>query len=237
MLATGVDQTSAYRNNPVSFDQSGTTTPSSSSPLSLTSDTVSLSGGGTKQRFISGTVEFSIQAHIEASFKTSSDNVAGGSKTSAYSYQADVAVSGKFDFRAEQAESIANAHAMAFEGDPFSPEATAKRITEFAMSFFPMFAEENPDMTYEEQIDAYQKMVNEAIGEGFSEAMSMLGALPDEVMQGIEKTKDLVTSELNAMFDHMRGEGKEEAKEAQASGVWKDFVEEFLSRDTEKVEG
>lgn len=133
-----------------------------------------------------------------------------------------------------QAERIVQAHVQAFEGDPFGPEATAGRIVDFAVSFFPMFAADNPDMPHEEQVEAYREMVEGAVDEGFKEALQILGALPNEISEGIEQTRSLVDEKLDSFFRSLAGEGAEEGKKSVSEGVWKDYVNEFFSSSGEE---
>ncbi len=168
------------------------------------------------------TAEVSVRANVSSRFE-SSYNYSGpnGEKISAYtSMTRETSLSA--DFRMAQANDIANAQMNATEG--FGPEATAGRIVDFAMSFFPMFASQNSDMSYEDQVTAYEKMVTDAIDKGFSEAMAILGDLPDEVSSGINETRDLISAQLSEIFDMMRGDGAEEAQKSLENGSFKDFL-------------
>ncbi len=130
--------------------------------------------------------------------------------------------------RAGEAENIVNAHIAAIDGNPFGPEATASRIVDFALGFFPMFAADNPDMTYEEQVDAFKKMVEGAIDNGFKEAMAILGNLPSQVSDGIKETKSLIQGKLDAFFSHLKGDGADEGKKAADEGGWAEYVKNFF---------
>lgn len=153
----------------------------------------------------------------------------------AAAYQSESREAGENGSFKTEAEAILQAHAQAFGGDPFSPEATADRIVNFAVSFFPMFAADNPDMSHEEQVEAYREMVEGAIDEGFKDAMKILGSLPNDISANIEKTRSLVDEKLDAFFNHLAGEGAEEEKKAVSDGVWRDYVGDFFNVD-EKAE-
>ncbi|MBI4829036.1 MAG: DUF5610 domain-containing protein [Nitrospinae bacterium] len=113
--------------------------------------------------------------------------------------------------------------------NPFGPEATAGRITDFALSFFPMFAKEHGDMSYEEQLRAFRDLVEGAIDEGFQQAMDILGELPDEVNAQIQETRSLITQKLDAFFSHAADKGAAGAQEALQSGDWTTFVKDFFA--------
>lgn len=153
----------------------------------------------------------------------------GGGARKAPAYKDETQETGtRYDFFSAQAEEIVKAHIQAFEGDPFGPEATADRIVNFAVSFFPMFAADNPDLSHEEQVEAYRKLVEGAIDEGFREALQILGALPNEISAGIERTRSLVSEKLDVFFTNLAGEGAEEGRKAASEGTWRDYVKEFF---------
>lgn len=175
-----------------------------------------------------GVTEVTVNASVQRSFEASYQGTnANGGKVSAY-YSSQESVSVSMSFKMEQAQKIADAHANA--AIDTGPEATAGRIADFAMSFFPAYAKQHPDMSYEEQVDSYQKMVEGAVDEGFKEAMQILGALPKEVAEGIQQTRDLVDQKLTSIFDHMKGNGAEEAKTAMGNGSWKEFIQNYYDQ-------
>lgn len=176
-------------------------------------------------------MEFSISASIKQTFEGYYSYSGQNSNVSAYIQQTEQ-VNVQMSFRAQQANNVAQAHIDAMAA-PFGPEATASRIVDFALSFFPMFAKQHPEMSYEEQVDAYQKLIGAAIDDGFSEAMKILGALPDSVMEQVNETRSLIDEKLGAFFEHLKGDGADEGKKAMENGVWRDFVNEFFEPSNE----
>lgn len=152
----------------------------------------------------------------------------GAGKASAYEDRSGEAGE-KYGLLKTEAELILQAHEQAFSGDPFSPEATADRIVNFAVSFFPMFAADNPDMTHQQQVEAYREMVEGAIDEGFKDALQILGALPNDISANIEQTRSLVSEKLDAFFNQLAGEGAEEGKKAASQGAWGDYARESFN--------
>ncbi len=181
-----------------------------------------------QQGLPAGVTEVTVNASVQRSFEASyqGENANGGKISAYYSSQESVSVS--MSFKMEQARQVAQAHANA--ATDTGPEATAGRIADFAMSFFPSYAAQHPDMSYEQQVDSYRNMVNGAIDQGFKEAMQILGAMPQEVADGIQQTRDLVDQKLSGIFDHMKGNGAEEAKTAMGNGSWKDFVQNYFAQ-------
>jgi len=175
------------------------------------------------------------QVMLEASSRSRFNNTfqpppaANAGKASAYENDSGGSGNNYGQYKTE-AEQIIQASLDAFNnGDPFSPQATADRIVNFAVSFFPMFAADNPDMTFEEQVKAYQDMVEGAIDEGFKDALRILGALPNDISAGIEQTRSLVSEKLDAFFSNLKGAGAEEGKKAASDGVWGDYVKKFFN--------
>jgi len=184
-----------------------------------------------KEQFSQTITELSIRANVQQTFESQTQVSADGAKISAYSKQT-TSVDIQISYREQQAQQVVDAQAAALEENPFSPEATAKRITDFALKFFPMYASQHQDMTYEQQVDGYKKLVSGAIDQGFTEAMKILGDMPSQVSEGISKTRDIVTQNLNSFFDYMLGKGAEGAKKAMdKGGDWQGFVKDFFSAE------
>lgn len=78
--------------------------------------------------------------------------------------------------------------------DAFTPEKTARRIAEFALS---RYAESGKADTPEARA-AYRDGILPAIERGYGEALALLGTLPEEVRAGLEETirrvRDLLES-------------------------------------------
>lgn len=172
-------------------------------------------------------VEVSVQASLSRSFEASFFKEGqNGSQVSAY-YKASEEINVTASFRMEQAQALAEAHTAAAE-NPFGPEATAGRIVDFALSFFPAFARQHSDMSFDEQVDAFKEMVEGAVDKGFKEAMAILGPMPEEITAEIDKTRQLVDSKLASFFEYLKGEGAEKGQQAAQDDSWMDFVNGFF---------
>ena len=78
-------------------------------------------------------------------------------------------------------------------GDLFSPEATANRISDFALGGFGSFdgggpAAENSEASRQRFAD----FILPAIERGFNEALEILGELPDKVAGELQETRDFI---------------------------------------------
>ncbi|MBI5816343.1 MAG: DUF5610 domain-containing protein [Nitrospinae bacterium] len=184
-----------------------------------------------KDQFAQSITELSVRANVKQTFEGSVQAESGGSKVSAY-YKQTTEVSVQVDMRMSQAQQVVDAQAAALDANPFSPEATAQRITDFALQFFPMYAKQHQNMSYEDQVKGYKELVGGAINQGFTEAMKILGDLPKEIGANISQTKDLVDQKLNSFFDFMLGKGSDKARKAAAEGGdWGAFVKDFFKSE------
>ena len=175
------------------------------------------------------TFEISVQANIKRTFEASvTQSGANGAAASAY-MSASEEMNFSATFRVQQAQNLASAHADAASSDQFGPEATAGRITDFALSFFPMFAKQHSDMSHEDQVDAYKNLVEGAIDKGFKEALAILGSMPKSVTDSINQTRDLIQQKLESFFSALKGDGAEEGKKAANDGSWSQYVQDFFN--------
>lgn len=76
--------------------------------------------------------------------------------------------------------------------DYFSPENTAKRIADFALSGFGLFGGTKPGDTSPEARQKFADYILPAIDKGFADARKLLGALPDSIGRDIDKTRSLI---------------------------------------------
>ncbi|MBN2712011.1 MAG: DUF5610 domain-containing protein [Planctomycetes bacterium] len=76
--------------------------------------------------------------------------------------------------------------------DYFSPESTAGRILDFALSFFPesSYAQEGGDT--EDSRGKFADYIGNAVQKGFDQAMGILGKVPDKVQEDVDKTHEIV---------------------------------------------
>lgn len=93
----------------------------------------------------------------------------------------------------------------------FSPEKTAERILDFALSFFPRseaFQEGGDTVDARQQ---FADMMGEAVQKGFDQAMTELGSISEETQEGIDKTHELVFSGLDDFVENGYNADKQES--------------------------
>lgn len=78
----------------------------------------------------------------------------------------------------------------------FSPENTAQRILDMAISFFPLSKIGQTEGNTETARQSFADFIGGAINTGFQMARDTLGALPDDIEAGIDKTHSLVFAGL-----------------------------------------
>lgn len=81
--------------------------------------------------------------------------------------------------------------------DYFSPEKTAGRILDFALSFFPQSSMFEQGGDTEDARQSFADFIGSAIQKGFDEAGAALGKLPDKVQDGVDNTHDIVFKGLD----------------------------------------
>ncbi|MCD8350346.1 MAG: DUF5610 domain-containing protein [Planctomycetaceae bacterium] len=104
--------------------------------------------------------------------------------------------------------------------DYFGPEATSGRIVDFATMYFPMSQEYKDGGDTEEARKAYSDRMGKAIQKGFDQALGTLGAVPQNVMDGINKTHELTFKGLEDFVKNGMNQQK------QDSGVY-ESLEKF----------
>ena len=90
----------------------------------------------------------------------------------------------------------------------FSPEATAKRIVDFASSFFGSFQANHADQDGESQIDDFTALIRGAVEKGFAQAKDVLEGLAkisEGVAADIDETLVLVMKGLEDFAEGKRG--------------------------------
>jgi len=95
----------------------------------------------------------------------------------------------------------------------FSPENTAQRIFDFAVSQYPLHLDGAEDT--EETRQAFADFIGDAIQEGFDEAAAILGVLPESVQAEINETHELVFAKLDAFVQNGYEQTEEEATSIQ----------------------
>ncbi len=104
----------------------------------------------------------------------------------------------------QDAQKVASKDPMEMMRTFFSPENTARRILDFSLNFFKMssFFEDGGDT--EEARGGFADFIGKAIQKGFDEAMGILGSVPEETQQDIDKTHELVFDGLDDFVENGR---------------------------------
>lgn len=77
-----------------------------------------------------------------------------------------------------------------------SPEATADRIARMSTAFFGQYSDKRSDLSVEDALASFVKVIGGGIDKGFSEARNNLGGLnvlEGDIATNIDKTYDLVS--------------------------------------------
>lgn len=104
---------------------------------------------------------------------------------------------------AEAADPAAEAEAAAALEGFYSPENTAQRIMDFAVSFFPAFSANHAGSEADTVQDEFRTLMRNAIEEGFAQARGLLDEFfsketPDFVSSTIGQTYELLQQKLDA---------------------------------------
>jgi len=91
------------------------------------------------------------------------------------------------------------------QGIDVSPEATSERIVQMSTSFFDAYYSTRQNMSLDEALESFVKVIGGGIDQGFKEARDILGGL--NVLQGdiasnIDKTYDLVQQGLQSFLQN-----------------------------------
>jgi len=85
-----------------------------------------------------------------------------------------------------------------------SPEATAERILSFSIGLFPLYQQQHPQLSEQEQADKFVSIISGGIDTGFSEAREILdglGVLEGEIAENIDKTYDIIQDGLATFLE------------------------------------
>ncbi len=106
-----------------------------------------------------------------------------------------------------------NAIATALDsGIDASPQATADRIVSMSTAFFTQYQEQNADMSTEEAVKSFVKLIGGGVDQGFSEARDVLKGLKvldGDIASNIDTTYNLVQKGLQAFVDNYNTAKKE----------------------------
>ncbi|OGG48048.1 MAG: hypothetical protein A3F84_22490 [Candidatus Handelsmanbacteria bacterium RIFCSPLOWO2_12_FULL_64_10] len=81
-----------------------------------------------------------------------------------------------------------------------SPEATAKRIVDFATGFLGVYAENHADQDGEGRLEGFMSLIRDAIDQGFSDARDILKGIADisgPISDAIDRTYELTQKGLD----------------------------------------
>ncbi len=149
--------------------------------------------------FVSNTIEGHAEFNLKTTFQAQNgDNI---------NFELDI----KLNFKIEQAAAAysKNKKPEINSADEFSPENTAKRISNFAIAFLPAFQSNHSGQNNTDSLTGFFDLAKDAITKGFDQAKSILGGLYGETA---EKTKDLVFKLMNEAKNNISGAGKVSTK-------------------------
>jgi len=90
-------------------------------------------------------------------------------------------------------------------GVDVSPEATADRIVKMSTAFFDKYQTNHPELSTEEALNSFVKLIGGGIDKGFSEAKNILqglNVLNGSIASNIDSTYELVQKGLKAFVDN-----------------------------------
>ncbi|MBF0406003.1 MAG: DUF5610 domain-containing protein [Candidatus Riflebacteria bacterium] len=79
----------------------------------------------------------------------------------------------------------------------FSPEKTAKRILDVALSFYPSHSTFAENGDSESSRKSFADFIGGAIDEGFKQARGLIGPMPDDVESDVDKTHSIIFEGLD----------------------------------------
>jgi Domain of unknown function (DUF5610) len=132
------------------------------------------------------------------------------------------------DFAAQMAGIMAG-HAEAFQADEtgmrpidklaaeFTPEKTAGRIADFALSWYGQWLDGREDST--ESRAEFAEYIGDAVQQGFDEAAGILGALPENTQAGIDQTHKLVFGALEDFVENGQSKDPQQLAGSQVAGL------------------
>ncbi len=135
---------------------------------------------------------------------------------------------GQLDFAAQMAGIMAG-HSEAFAADEtgmrpidrlaaeFTPEKTAGRIADFALSWYGQWLDGREDS--QETRAEFADYIGDAVQQGFDEAGAILGVLPENTQSEIDQTHELVFAALDSFVENGLHKGGQELAESQLAGL------------------
>ncbi|MCX7096183.1 MAG: DUF5610 domain-containing protein [Methylobacter sp.] len=106
------------------------------------------------------------------------------------------------------------------DGLDVSPQATADRIVQMSTAFFGKYQESHPNLSTEDALNSFTKLISGGIDKGFKEARDILGGLnvlkEGNIAGNIDATYDLVQKGLQAFVDSYKKPEQAVTPEASA---------------------
>lgn len=91
------------------------------------------------------------------------------------------------------------------QGVNVTPEATSERIVKMSTAFFDAYYSSRQNLSLDEALEAFVKVISGGIEQGFKEARDILGGLKvleGDIASNIDKTYDLVQQGLQAFLQN-----------------------------------
>ena len=113
----------------------------------------------------------------------------------------------RLDAALKEAGVDTSAEELLTSGLDTSPEATAKRIVDFSVSFLAAYTANHTEDEDGPRLDSFIALIKKAVDEGFSGArdlLSRVGEVPDEVSEGINQTYGLVMQGIDTFAAEQR---------------------------------
>lgn len=106
-------------------------------------------------------------------------------------------------------EAMLNAEGLSLSdaaGQDWSAEAVSQRIVDFTTGFFGMFRQQNPNLSDEEAVGAFEKLVRGSVDKGAKQAMDVLAGngMDGPVKSLVGETMALVHKKLDGFFSSLR---------------------------------
>ena len=142
--------------------------------------------------------EASVHASLKMLIEERSVTTSGNGQISQYRSRS-VSIEAQIEVRVSAYRQVGN-ESLAMDGDYFSPANAAGRIVDFASGFLQTHMNLHPEQSSDEAKASFAELVRSAVTDGFNEAMALLGALPESILEQITETYDLVMQMLDEMF-------------------------------------
>ncbi|MDP8222105.1 MAG: DUF5610 domain-containing protein [Candidatus Lernaella stagnicola] len=109
----------------------------------------------------------------------------------------------------DQLRSLVQSVSDGFNLDEFdpSPDAVSDTIAGFAVGMFGAYREQHPELSDDEAINKYEKLIGNAVNKGYNEALAILQGMDindENTMGQIQQTHNLIFEKLDRFFTEQR---------------------------------